>query len=813
MQELFSYLLHVKAVWTSMVPRSHWIHVDEVTVSELELLAPAISSHDHGCVERLMQTRRIFTTVVDEEVRAELLQGILSQTHLIPSLRTFFEDQKYLEPCSTILKSLLDDSEKRPLWRAFTANYWPTNKIHIQYSESEYSFKELQTSQEQDKSLGMKLGYLQLWLFCIRHFPELTTIKPRIGSRKRRKLPIEYSLARFQQLGCLAVRLGFRTRKALDMVLEASSWTEQTSKRMQRPISLLTNSPAFTDGHHCPRDRRSGRPYEDDHEEDQVSLFPFIFYSAIKPGENVTPLFVKRNILEAFMGPFIAPVSAKSCGEEYILIVITQIQQDMAALLDLLITEQTAHPMEPTPQDFIPLHKIELERLRRELAESLKKSACSEAQALKQFSLFQTELASKISRISELEQRLKALDKFEPPNVQFNNDDKTHRIKELETQNRLLKQDNSLQKEQMIRIENEKQAATKMNDSLQQKLNACEEERADLLIQIDDSDVLGEDYDNSNLGAPPNEEQERLLELRKAMDEKETLVETLRQELKAKDDIYFILQGEMNTTCTALSSLQRSLELTNATIGELRAAIEDKDATLKTLLAEAKTKDIDLKTLQTRTDNAVGRCFEFGSIRHRTLLYDTFHKEDSVRELDLNKIFPQIDLEKQWQLDVATIMDDFIESPGCIHVTLLKVDEGVRSAFVNVPIEGLYTVKRVLDRLRRKERDHQRDHGLFLTLPDITTSSLISLVLTHLPDDAKDFVQVCQQKDARVFFGLYDDFASFFDRYKKVYTQRRTSTSGKRTGGVLENPGKRFVSRISEETTFLTEGASVGALQ
>jgi hypothetical protein len=306
-----SYLLHVKNVWKSIVMERYQEHVDEITVSELELLAPAVSSRDRRHVESLMKDRKIFVTVVEERSRAELLRNILSQTHLIPSLRTFFEDQKYLEPCSTILRSLLDDSEKRTLWSAFRANYWAPSKVQLQYSEGTCALVDVQLPLYSDKDLGSKFGFLQLWLFCARHFPETTSIKPRIQSRKSKRIMREYSFSRLQQLGCLAVRLGFRTQKALNLALEAADWTEDVYEKMQQPISMLTENPSFTSNGYWPRERRTGRPYDEDHDNDQEALFPLLFYHRIKPGYDITPLFVKRNMFQAFLGPFIPPVRTK----------------------------------------------------------------------------------------------------------------------------------------------------------------------------------------------------------------------------------------------------------------------------------------------------------------------------------------------------------------------------------------------------------------------------------------------------------------------------------------------------------------------
>jgi hypothetical protein len=301
---------YVKRVWASIVSGRYQNHVDEQTVSELELLAPAVSSRDRVRATKLMEERKIFCTLQNEAAREEILQNILVQDRLIPSLRTFFEDQKYLEPCSLVLKSLLDDSEKRPLWRAFSANYWHPSTVQLQYAEGSGAVANLVLSGDIDeKSTAMKLAYLQLWLFCIRHFPELTDIKPRIESRKKIRIRREYDLARLQQLGCLAVKLGFRTKRATQLAVQAAEWTNATSERMRSPIRPIVQEFPFTSGYYSPRERRCGRPYDDDHDNDQAAIFTFMFYSPISSGDLVTPLLVKRNIFEAFLRPFIPPVS------------------------------------------------------------------------------------------------------------------------------------------------------------------------------------------------------------------------------------------------------------------------------------------------------------------------------------------------------------------------------------------------------------------------------------------------------------------------------------------------------------------------
>jgi hypothetical protein len=311
----------VKQVWTDIVPRYCWKYVDEVTVSKLELLAPAISSQDRQRVIDLMDCNMVFSTITDTETRVKIRRKLLSQCRLIPSFRTFFEDQKYLEPCSQILRSLLDDSERRPLWRAFKANYWPPVKLEVQYAEGITYLGDLDVGRDVDGDLGMKIGYLQLWLFCMRHFPELTNIKPRIDSRKKKVMIRERKITRLQELGWLAVRMGFKTAETISLATKVADWTSDTIMGLGELGICLRTDFAFTSDTHLAKARRTGRPYDMDHEKDIASLFAFMFYQRIEPGHEITPLYVKRNMFEAFLGPFIPPVGLKLRGSIFFILI------------------------------------------------------------------------------------------------------------------------------------------------------------------------------------------------------------------------------------------------------------------------------------------------------------------------------------------------------------------------------------------------------------------------------------------------------------------------------------------------------------
>ena len=272
-----------------------------------------------------MDQKLIFPGLDNAERRASILCSIKSIPYPIPSLRTFFENQKYLEPCCFILRKLLDESEKdRSLWRAFSAYYFEPKEFCMQCTER--TSRRLRISSEGQK----KLGYVQLWMFCLRHFPEMTSITPKMtpGSGKVRR---EHNPALWRILGKLAVDLGFRTPEALKLAgqdpdiehalhfldIARPDWdgdrkpyisrVAQVLDDMKEPASAPTR-PVFTSKEPLSRDRRCGKPHDDDHDSDKSALFVSLFYEKTESGYDITSLCVKRDLFKAFLKSHISEV-------------------------------------------------------------------------------------------------------------------------------------------------------------------------------------------------------------------------------------------------------------------------------------------------------------------------------------------------------------------------------------------------------------------------------------------------------------------------------------------------------------------------
>jgi hypothetical protein len=209
MKELIHYLTHVFDIWSSILGElAEPSLLDSTTVYTLQLMVPEVSTVDKSRIKAAMESKSIFLNVKHLGSRAGLLDNITRVPGRIPSLFTFFEDTKYLEPCSAILRTLLPDKANRSLTTEFHGRYIISREnqgsTEIETSDSSWTKKSV------EPELSWYFSYLQLWLFAMRHFPFMHNLNPRKdpGQPKPQYKIREDFLATFSQL---AFRLGFRS--------------------------------------------------------------------------------------------------------------------------------------------------------------------------------------------------------------------------------------------------------------------------------------------------------------------------------------------------------------------------------------------------------------------------------------------------------------------------------------------------------------------------------------------------------------------------------------------------------------------------
>lgn len=320
---MIRYLNHIKRTWDIILRCGHttlpYSVVDDVTAEKLEGLCPKYSTSDKDYVRELMENHTIFPSVLDESLRQVLLPNIISISTLIPSLRTFFETLKYLEPLCEILKRLIGNKMKGTIRASLLGCFFPPEKIMVQKSKSH----DVELKTQPDKAKVADIAYLQLWAFCGRHFDDLTTFTPRKENGKDKPVIKEPNPVLWQRLARFALDLGFRTSEverlaiqdscsklAIDYLTKANPLSANFStSQIERVVLAGSGLPGLVE--ELPEfnltqldvERRFGRPFEPDLEEDKRRLFvPIICQDQDSPVVNLQ--FIRRDLFLCIFGPF-----------------------------------------------------------------------------------------------------------------------------------------------------------------------------------------------------------------------------------------------------------------------------------------------------------------------------------------------------------------------------------------------------------------------------------------------------------------------------------------------------------------------------
>ena len=184
LQELLQYLKHISETWELMIGGIiPGYAVDTSTVESLELLAPRISYSDRERIISLMSNKQIFASIHEETVRQRLLNNILSLPLMIPSIRTFFENLKYIEPCCKILRTLIGPKQARSIRQELLSAWSHPADLMLEVGDG-YNRVFRSVSEAQSFSLA----YKSLWLFTLRHFFDMTDSVPRKEKQRRKNV-------------------------------------------------------------------------------------------------------------------------------------------------------------------------------------------------------------------------------------------------------------------------------------------------------------------------------------------------------------------------------------------------------------------------------------------------------------------------------------------------------------------------------------------------------------------------------------------------------------------------------------------------
>ena len=345
LKEMARYLYRIKQIWSYVIGEceEYKYMLDANTVRILQGRCPFRSLKDRAYIEGMWLKGEILPVVSPPDLRKRLFERILAVKHSIPSIYTFLEGVKWLEPGSGILKNILPNKCKGSLSQAFRALHNGQTRFKEQTSAFSFRHKDLLTGSEAEW-----LSYRQLWLIPLRHFPtpKKDSAKWKIGNvtgkRKRSKVAQEeetidavepgFRQQWLSQLVSLASVNGYRqiqyagsadadTVKDFLLKVRPSKYYQLGGDRLLQKMRLIcqlledieavkthTGCPELTsDYDDCGSDveDRCGRPQEHSVIKDEEKLFLNHIYSeslTLAPKKYMTSFACKRDSFHFFFG-------------------------------------------------------------------------------------------------------------------------------------------------------------------------------------------------------------------------------------------------------------------------------------------------------------------------------------------------------------------------------------------------------------------------------------------------------------------------------------------------------------------------------
>ena len=274
-----------------------------------------------------MEAGTIFPLITAQPVRYRILESLQRMNCMIPSLFTFFEDTKWLEPCAQIMRKLLPSGCRKPIKETLYSNYESPRSqygaLRIEMRGHKYHSK----PQSSEREL-VECGYRQLWLFAWRHFPELSTLLPRRDLGKPKPPARESNEQCWSKLAKKAQDSGFRTDSITKLLSqEPDEAMAKAFLNRVRPQEFHSLAPIerksiidgickllkdvedneILEGPDVPEAdpevsllNRCGRPHERAFEAAKSQFFLFDVYASKE--RHVSAFSVNRDIFQAFFG-------------------------------------------------------------------------------------------------------------------------------------------------------------------------------------------------------------------------------------------------------------------------------------------------------------------------------------------------------------------------------------------------------------------------------------------------------------------------------------------------------------------------------
>ncbi|KAL4412148.1 hypothetical protein CABS03_06573 [Colletotrichum abscissum] len=115
--EIANYLQHIRHVWLGLTC-NHPDIVDVGTVQLLEGRAPGMSDIDRQLVEEAFDSNEIFSKAQNPQLRDQIRRSVLRFKGLVPSLKSYQENMKYISIGVTVVDDLMfPDSARTKSWK------------------------------------------------------------------------------------------------------------------------------------------------------------------------------------------------------------------------------------------------------------------------------------------------------------------------------------------------------------------------------------------------------------------------------------------------------------------------------------------------------------------------------------------------------------------------------------------------------------------------------------------------------------------------------------------------------------------------
>lgn len=251
----------MKETWINIMGDQPASAADRQSVTALQSRCPNQSIQDREWLEREMQSHALFPSISDPSARRALKQRIISQTCLIPTFRTFFQDILYLALLRKVLGLVLPSRLKHSVFETLSCMY--------------------------GRQRHFETSYRSLWMSAMRIWPWVLHENPRQGHRSGSAvlLPSDGKKTFLHE----ATALGFQPTDPVPL----STATEP----LLSPQSFVTASSGV------PLPRRCGIPFVESIETDRETVRPSVLLAPLgASGQGISWLFVRRCFFVSFFG-------------------------------------------------------------------------------------------------------------------------------------------------------------------------------------------------------------------------------------------------------------------------------------------------------------------------------------------------------------------------------------------------------------------------------------------------------------------------------------------------------------------------------